>query len=681
MPSQTADIDYESALRRAFPPLTEDTYVEAENICREIGLTADELFIKWEAYAMRKKHGTEPPSAAHLRALRHDIERTTRSRKVKHESSILQPAPMMPPKIDVNSFFTYADPDLLDVGKDEDIEEENDAMDTGDTSVQRRPRTKARISEDTSKTLKKEEVTAGQEPLIRSALNFHDDLGTTLPGDEIEESSFSQRQNIGRIECSLGEERKNVRRQTGLSVEICERYLVKHGQDIRYMNDDIRGKAEIAREHLKVLGARIMARVKAGLPDDAELPPSPPGLFTTPSSDTVLAIGRIRVELGEGDGSVTGRINEKSVVLESEDGHLMRLDLSRVKAKAVFLHAGMIVAVEGVNTNGRIFEVSEIYDNAIPTEEFLNEMNSEAKKQVKVENSVVKKEEVVENVSMDIANETMNTEDDAKGVGQHFRIIVASGPYTSSMNLKYEPLDELAGVVARERPDVLILLGPFVDAEHKLVDEDLSVPYDKLFEERVLKRVEKIAGGEGSPHIVLVPSLNDIHHDHVVPQPPFTIDRPLPVNVTLASNPSVIRMAGVKIGITSLSSLLDISADCLCWNKGDRFTAIVSSLLRQGTFYITNPPASHVPVDSTLAERVLMPIEEGGVGMDVLILPSKLKAFAKVADADTVVVNPGLLTRGKGGGTYAELVLPIEGRTKKNKQTWSEQCYGAVVKI
>ncbi len=675
MPSRSADIDYDAALRKEFPSLTEENYVEAENICRETGLTARELFCKWEAYAMSKKQGTEPPTAADLRSLRHHIGRTARGRTVKNETSILHPAPVMAPKIDVNSFFTYADAELLgrDAEEEKEEEEEPAVMDTGDTPVQRRPRTKARTSGEGG--VKREAVEADQEPLIRSALNFTDESGMELPGDELEESSFSQRQNVGRVECSVGEDRKGARGLSGVSVELCQRYLVKQGLDIRYMNDDIRGKTEIAREHLKLLGARVVARVKASLPDGASLPPSPPGLFTTPSSDTVLAVGRVRVELGEGDGSVVGRINEKSVVLENEDGHLMRLDLSRVKAKAVFLHPGMVVAAEGVNTNGRTFEVSEIYDNAIPLDDAVGS-GGEAKSEVKVE-GVVKKEEVVESEAMDVTPD----EGDSKADSPNVRMIVACGPYTTAKNLKYEPLDELAGVVARERPDVLVLLGPFVDVDHKLVNEDLSVPYDKLFEDRVMRRVEKIADAEGAPQIIMIPSLNDIHHDHVVPQPPLAPERNLPVNIMLASNPSVIRVGNVKIGMSSLSSLLDISADCLCWNKGDRFTAIVSCMLRQGSFYLTNPPAAHVPVDSTLAERVLLPIEEGGVGVDVLITPSKLKAFTKIAEADTIVVNPGLLTRGNGGGTYAELVLPLEGRSKMNRQTWSVQCYAAVMKI
>jgi DNA polymerase alpha subunit B len=41
---------------------------------------------------------------------------------------------------------------------------------------------------------------------------------------------------------------------------------------------------------------------------------------------------------------------------------------------------------------------------------------------------------------------------------------------------------------------------------------------------------------------------------------------------------------------------------------------------------------------------------------DVLLLPSKLSNMAKDV-MGTVVVNPGFLSKGSGGGTFAELVI------------------------
>lgn len=43
---------------------------------------------------------------------------------------------------------------------------------------------------------------------------------------------------------------------------------------------------------------------------------------------------------------------------------------------------------------------------------------------------------------------------------------VASGPFTSVADLTYEPLSHLMADVKDGQPSVLILLGPFVDANH-----------------------------------------------------------------------------------------------------------------------------------------------------------------------------------------------------------------------
>lgn len=59
-------------------------------------------------------------------------------------------------------------------------------------------------------------------------------------------------------------------------------------------------------------------------------------------------------------------------------------------------------------------------------------------------------------------------------------IVVASGPYTFRGNLDYEPLKELLAFCTQQKPDVLLLMGPFVDVEHPLIS---SAQTDRLFED------------------------------------------------------------------------------------------------------------------------------------------------------------------------------------------------------
>lgn len=56
--------------------------------------------------------------------------------------------------------------------------------------------------------------------------------------------------------------------------------------------------------------------------------------------------------------------------------------------------------------------------------------------------------------------------------GKALSIFAAAGPFTTSDSLKYEPLNDLLGAVRAARPDVVVLMGPFVDAEHPQVCVD-----------------------------------------------------------------------------------------------------------------------------------------------------------------------------------------------------------------
>ncbi len=188
---------------------------------------------------------------------------------------------------------------------------------------------------------------------------------------------------------------------------------------------------------------------------------------------------------------------------------------------------------------------------------------------------------------------------------------------------------------------------------------------------------------------MLVPALDDAHHDFVAPQPPLLPERAVAANVTLAANPAVVRVSDatgtheVALGMSSLPALQDISSDCLCLNKPDRFGAIVSHMIRQTSFYPTNPPSANVPLDMGHLGRVAMPAADGRPGVDVLLIPSKLKAFAKIADAETLVVNPGILTRGSSGGTYAEICVPMRRKGVRRGGAFSipEKSYAEIVRI
>ena len=64
--------------------------------------------------------------------------------------------------------------------------------------------------------------------------------------------------------------------------------------------------------------------------------------------------------------------------------------------------------------------------------------------------------------------------------------MVAAGPFTTSGDIDYEPLAALLAVCRERRPDVLVLLGPFVDAEQPLLAQGcVDLTFEEIFESQV----------------------------------------------------------------------------------------------------------------------------------------------------------------------------------------------------
>jgi len=61
----------------------------------------------------------------------------------------------------------------------------------------------------------------------------------------------------------------------------------------------------------------------------------------------------------------------------------------------------------------------------------------------------------------------------------NIRVMAASGPFTSSDSLKMTLFDDLLKMAGTHKPNVIILMGPFVDGNHSLLKEGL---YDQSFD-------------------------------------------------------------------------------------------------------------------------------------------------------------------------------------------------------
>lgn len=368
---------------------------------------------------------------------------------------------------------------------------------------------------------------------------------------------------------------------------------------------------------------------------------------------------------------------------------------------------GQIVGVEGINSSGRTMIVQRVIEGVIPPPLLLLD---------EVDDEMTKKT----TETMTMADNTGNGNGNG-GSDVDLSIWTACGPYTTADNLQYDPLLDLIERISAEKPDVVILCGPFVDGRQPLVigenghgpkvtiDEESGaqrvVTPEQLFATNVSELLSEMYEVDPtlSTQFVLVPSLDDAFVDSVYPQPPFQDNggggsrddilqlgslglrevefagrrgmnkveiAKLGKRIHLASNPCTLHINDIVVGVTSTDILFQMSSEG-CDDglpPGSRLGRVAGHLVRQGSYYPLFPSAVGVPLDLTKSSEWEMPYRP-----DVLIVPSRLASFARpvggdivpggVSTSTTVAVNPGELTKGSAGGTYAR----IDVRSKKGR--------------
>ncbi|XP_060240844.1 DNA polymerase alpha subunit B isoform X1 [Meriones unguiculatus] len=332
-----------------------------------------------------------------------------------------------------------------------------------------------------------------------------------------------------------------------------------------------------------------------------------------PAQEPVTVLGQIGCDSN-------GRLNSKSVILEGDREHSsgtqIPVDLSDLKEYSLF--PGQVVIMEGFNTTGRRFTATKLYEGVLlpfyqPTEE--------------------------------------------DGDSEQTVVLVACGPYTTSDSTAYEPLLDLITVINRDRPDVCILFGPFLDAKHEQVENcHLTSPFEDVFKQCLRTVIEGTRSSSGS-NLVFVPSLRDVHHEPVYPQPPFTfpeLPREDKKRVRFVSDPCSLSINGVMFGLTSTDLLFHIGTEEICSSSGtsDRFSRILKHILTQRSYYPLYPPHEDMAIDyENFYAYAQLPVTP-----DVFIVPSELRYFVKEI-LGCVCMNPGRLTKGQVGGTFGRLYL------------------------
>uniref|UniRef100_A0A8C0G4J1 DNA polymerase alpha subunit B n=1 Tax=Chelonoidis abingdonii TaxID=106734 RepID=A0A8C0G4J1_CHEAB len=289
-----------------------------------------------------------------------------------------------------------------------------------------------------------------------------------------------------------------------------------------------------------------------------------------PAQEPVTVLGQIGCDSN-------GKLNGKSVILEGDREHSsggqVPVDLSELKEYSLF--PGQVVVMESINSTGGKLVASKLYEKLVLT---LLQYILDLELQI---------------------------------------VLVACGPYTTSDSITYDPMLDLIDIINKDKPDVCILFGPFLDAKHEQVE--VSCPPREL-------RIHN-AGSQ----LVFVPSLRDVHHDFIYPQPPFSyeLSKDDKQRVHFVSDPCTLAINGVIFGLTSTDLLFHMGTEEISSSSGvsDRFTRILNHVLTQRSYYPLYPPSEEMNVDyENFYNYIPLPVTP-----DVLIVPSELRYFVKVS--------------------------------------------------
>ncbi|TIC73697.1 2-oxoglutarate dehydrogenase, E1 component [Wallemia mellicola] len=246
-------------------------------------------------------------------------------------------------------------------------------------------------------------------------------------------------------------------------------------------------------------------------------------------------------------------------------------------------------------------------------------------------------------------------------------VIVAAGPYTLDSNLDYEPFDALMTQVERKQPDVVILLGPFVDANHPMIKKgEVDLLTEDLFKMRIGSRLTRALENAKGCTAVLIPSVRDLITPYVVyPQ------NALPLNNLVirkrckcVSNPASFHVNEVLFGISNVDNFMHIRKEEFFKplkeadeeenetngaTLNDNMKNLCSDIIDQQIYYPMFPAPKELSQDVNLdvSHLELANFPNGKTSEDadervipdILILPSILKNFAKVGDVDFSLGN------------------------------------------
>jgi DNA polymerase alpha subunit B len=257
------------------------------------------------------------------------------------------------------------------------------------------------------------------------------------------------------------------------------------------------------------------------------------------AQEPVTAYGRICSDASE------GRLNEKSILLETSTylgmGKRIRMNVSRLPEFSLI--PGQVVGVQGVNPNGACFFAEKLIHVSLSL--------------------IIKERNVIINTR--VSKAPIPPKIDASKLefisdGAPIEILIASGPYTLDGDFSFQPFSDFLEMCLDERPDVVLLMGPFIPSNHSLITSGrLEMTPMELFEKQIMSNVEALATECPETQIIIQTHAIDAFHNFpLFPQPPLNNARS---NIHMVSNPATFSINGNVISAVNIDVLFQLTKE------------------------------------------------------------------------------------------------------------------------
>ncbi|KAJ2780778.1 DNA-directed DNA polymerase alpha subunit pol12 [Coemansia javaensis] len=598
-------------------PLEADAVAEGQAICQAFGLAAGELFIRWQTLLINRYGGAAgvQPTRERLLEVRGALQQESERRAAaqRHGSQASQAT-----KLSRNRERTHYDKNSVE-GLVRGMMAPGAAAKTpqsarrvgmlrGDAPAS--PSVFAEPSPSAARYLKRTNMGRTEDAL-------HAELPPLVQPDDRPAPTIRDlgagADDAGPLSSdeSASEAEAEVQAQPGGGAQPAARGPSRR---MRYMFEKIGARAETANRRIE----RMAVDVKAEYGIEALANP------TYPHQDAVTAVGRIANISADEGLAAAAPISSDTLFLETSrrlgNGRRIALDVRTTPSFSLF--PGQIVAIEGKNLKGTEFSAAQF--RLLPR---------------------LRHPRIA----------------DRPGGIVPFGAAVAAGPYTLSDNLEYEPLRDLVDHIVAAKPDLVLLLGPFVSEAHPLIrDGQVDLLPEEIFAAKVSPQLARLrAGVPPTAAVLLVPSPDDLCHPYPsFPQPPLGRDLlsrlGVPDGVESLANPAQIAVNGVTIAVSNIDVLLHLVKEEVSRLPAlsDRLPRLAWHLVEQRHFYpLATPPPGCAAILASHDAKLRMQAMP-----DVLVVPSQLRQFARIYD-NVIILNPGHSSKGLSGGSFARLVF------------------------